>query len=306
MNKKIKKQKVILLFIVILVVIIILPTFSRYIYNNIKESYLNSKQFYFTSDLLNVNNNKVSFSNWGGNTVYSFEFNVNSKLNELTKVNYDMNYELTCTIVEKDKATLFIDSENGNSTEGKEDGTVKIERSILSSQNTDPVKVYIRPKQKLPLNTSLTLKLKAVTTEPYKKEILATVKIIIGITDTDYTIVDSVNSEYAVLNLVNSNKDTTTIKISYDPDKIRIDLTDELFDLNNLVSNLTDLNSKQWTRTLDSTQKYIKEVKFYLKGQSSKKIKFYKIDRTIDYTYPNTDENSYSFNNGSILKIMME
>ena len=131
MNKKIKKQRVILLFIVILVVIIILPTFSRYIYNNIKESYLNSKQFYFTSDLLNVNNNKVSFSNWGGNSVYSFEFNVNSKLNELTKVNYDMNYELTCTIVEKDKATLFIDSENGNSTEGKEDGTIKIERSIL-------------------------------------------------------------------------------------------------------------------------------------------------------------------------------
>ena len=217
-----------------------------------------------------------------------------------------MNYELTCTIVEKDKATLFIDSENGNSTEGKEDGTIKIERSILSSQNTDPVKVYIRPKQKLPLNTSLTLKLKAVTTEPYKKEILATVKIIIGITDTDYTIVDSVNSEYAVLNLVNSNKDTTTIKISYDPDKIRIDLTDDLFNLNNLVSNLTDINSKQWTRTLDSAQKYIKEVKFYLKGQSSKKIRFYKIDRTIDYTYPNTDENSYSFNNGSILKIKME
>ena len=269
MNKKIKKQRIILLFIVILVVIIILPTFSRYIYNNIKESYLNSKQFYFTSDLLNVNNNKVSFSNWGGSVTYVLEFDINSKLNELTKVNYDMNYELTCTIDEKDKATLFIGSENGDSTEGKEDGTITIKRSISSAQNTDTVKLYIKPKQKLPLN-------------------------------------NSVNSEYAVLNLVNSNKDTTTIKISYDPDKIRIDLTDDFFDLNNLVTNLTDFNTKQWTRTLDSSKKYIKEVKFYLKGQSSKKIKFYKIDRTIDYTYPNTDENSYSFNNGSILKIMME
>lgn len=306
MNKKIKKQRVILLFIVILVVIIILPTFSRYIYNNIRENYLNSKQFYFTSDLLNVNNNKVSFSNWGGSVTYVLKFDINSKLNELTKVNYDMNYELTCTIDEKDKATLFIGSEDGDSTEGKEDGTITIKRSITSAQNTDTVKLYIKPKQKLPLNNSVNLTLKAATTEPYKKEIFAKVKIVAGLTETDYTIEDSVNSEYATLNLVNSNKDVSTIKISYDPAKIRIDLTDDFFDLNNLVTNLTDFNTKQWTRTLDSSKKYIKEVKFYLKGQSSKKIKFYKIDRTIDYTYPNTDENSYSFNNGSILKIMME
>lgn len=302
MNKKIKtkRKKLILLLIVILVGIIILPTFSRYIYNNVRENYLNSKQFYFTSNLLTINNSKISLSNWGGSSDYILELNINSKLNELTKVDYDINYELTCIIEEKDKATLFLDSESGLSTEGKEDGTIKTTRNVLKEGNTDTIKLYIKPKERFSMGQSINLKIKAVTTEPYKKEISATISVIVGLNETDYTIEDSVNSEYAMLKLVNSKKDESILKIAYDPTKVRIDLTDDFFDLDNLVTELTDSSLKQWTRTLDSTQKYIKEVKFYLKGQSSKNIRFYKIDRTIDYTYPNTNGKE------SVLKITTE
>lgn len=299
MNKN-KNKKIILLLIVILVVIMIIPTFSRYIYNNIRENYLNSKQFYFTSNLLTINNSKISLSNWGGSSDYILELNIKSKLNELTKVNYDINYELTCTLEEKDKATLYLDSENGMSTEGKEDGTIKMVRKVLKESNIDTIKIYLKPNEKFSVGQSITLKIKAVTTEPYKKEISATINVIVGLNETDYTIEDSVNSEYAILKLVNTQNENAKIKISYNPEKVRIDLTDDFFELNNLVTELTDFSSKQWTRTLDSNQKYIKEVKFYLKCKASKNIRFYKIDRTIDYTYPNMTGDK------SVLKITTE
>ena len=303
MNKE-KINKLLCFFLLIFVICIISTTLGRYLYNTIRENYLTSKEFYFNSELLNVLDNKVSFSNWGGDSVYYLEFNIKSKLNNLTKIDYDLKYNFTCVINEKDKVTVSLGSEDGMSTQNN--GKIETERTISKSQNVDVIKLYIKPNSKIAKDEKITLKLKALTNEPYKKEISATVDIVVGNSELDYTIEDSVNNEYAILNIVNTKADKEIVNITYDYNLVRIDLTDTLFDSKNLVSSLSDSSENEWQRTLDSTKKYITGVRFKLKGNEAKKIKFYKIDRTKDYTYPNSDENSYSFINGSLLKINLE
>ena len=97
MNKK-KINKLLCFFLLIFIICIISTTLGRYLYNTIRENYLTSKEFYFNSELLNVLDNKVSFSNWGGDSVYYLEFNIKSKLNNLTKIDYDLKYNFTCVI----------------------------------------------------------------------------------------------------------------------------------------------------------------------------------------------------------------
>ena len=303
MNKK-KINKLLCFFLLIFVICIISTTLGRYLYNTIRENYLTSKEFYFNSELLNVLDNKVSFSNWGGDSVYYLEFNIKSKLNNLKKIYYYLKYNFTCFINEKDKVTVSLGSEDGMSTQNN--GKIETERTISKSQNVDVIKLYIKPNSKIAKDEKITLKLKALTNEPYKKEISATVDIVVGNSELDYTIEDSVNNEYAILNIVNTKVDKEIVNITYDYNLVRIDLTDTLFDSKNLVSSLSDSSENEWQRTLDSTKKYITGVRFKLKGNEAKKIKFYKIDRTKDYTYPNSDENSYSFINGSLLKINLE
>lgn len=50
-KRKINKKKIILV-IIILLVIIAIPTFGRYVYNNIRDTYLKSMNFSFSSNLL--------------------------------------------------------------------------------------------------------------------------------------------------------------------------------------------------------------------------------------------------------------
>ena len=99
-NKKknvIKSLKIAIIIIIILLFIGI-PVFGRYIYNSIKDAYLDSKEFYFTSDTLTVNSPTYSLTNWGGNDEYNFEINIYSQKNILNRVKYDLNYTLTCEI----------------------------------------------------------------------------------------------------------------------------------------------------------------------------------------------------------------
>lgn len=242
MNKK-KINKLLCFFLLIFVICIISTTLGRYLYNTIRENYLTSKEFYFNSELLNVLDNKVSFSNWGGDSVYYLEFNIKSKLNNLTKIDYDLKYNFTCVINEKDKVNVSLGSEDGMSTQNN--GKIETERTISKSQNVDVIKLYIKPNSKIAKDEKITLKLKALTNEPYKKEISATVDIVVGNSELDYTIEDSVNNEYAILNIVNTKADKEIVNITYDYNLVRIDLTDTLFDSKNLVSSLSDSSENE-------------------------------------------------------------
>ena len=79
MRKKKKLNKVkIVVAVFIIMMIIAGAVFGRYVYNGIREAYFTSKEFYFTSDLLTLDNATYQYENWGGVDAYDINFDENS------------------------------------------------------------------------------------------------------------------------------------------------------------------------------------------------------------------------------------
>ena len=94
--------------IVFLVIILIVTcsVFGRYIYYQAREAYFTSKAFYFTSDLLTLDNATYQYENWGGVDTYEINFDLYSYENTLLRLDYDLEYALSCETPDTDKITL--------------------------------------------------------------------------------------------------------------------------------------------------------------------------------------------------------
>lgn len=95
--KRLRKLKISII-IVIIGLMIAISVFGRYVYNNAREAYFLAEQFYFSSDILTVNNPNYTYTNWGGASVYEIEFELHSYVNELTKIDYDLGYTVSCSL----------------------------------------------------------------------------------------------------------------------------------------------------------------------------------------------------------------
>lgn len=104
-RKRINKLKISILLIVVIITITI-TAFGRYIYNNIREAYFQAEQFYFSSDILTVNGSNYKYTNWGGLSVYEIQFELRSYVNQMIKLDYDLNYTVTCTTTDTDKIKI--------------------------------------------------------------------------------------------------------------------------------------------------------------------------------------------------------
>ena len=104
-RKKLNKLKVSIV-IIIVVLMIAITVFGRYIYNSAREAYFQAEQFYFTSDILTVNGSNYTYNNWGGSSVYKIEFELQSYTNELAKLDYDLEYTVTCSTSDTDKVRI--------------------------------------------------------------------------------------------------------------------------------------------------------------------------------------------------------
>lgn len=104
-GRKLNKVKVaIVAFITIMLIAI--ASFGRYVYNNIKEAYFTSKEFYFTSDLLTLDNATYQYEDWGGVDTYEINFDLYSYANTLLRLDYDLDYSVSCETSDTDKVTL--------------------------------------------------------------------------------------------------------------------------------------------------------------------------------------------------------
>lgn len=104
-TKKINKVKIgIVIFLIVLT--ITFAVFGRYVYNNIREAYFTSKEFYFTSDLLTLDNATYQYENWGGVDAYEINFDLYSYANTLLRLDYDLNYAVSCDTPDSDKVSL--------------------------------------------------------------------------------------------------------------------------------------------------------------------------------------------------------
>ena len=102
-KRKLNKLKVSIV-IIFLILTIAITVFGRY--NTAREAYFASKQFYFSSDILTVDGSEYQYTNWGGTDVYAIEFELYSYTNQLTKLDYPLNYTITCSTSDSDKVKL--------------------------------------------------------------------------------------------------------------------------------------------------------------------------------------------------------
>ena len=268
-SKKINKLKVgIIVFLVILVFSIVV--FGRYIYNTALEAYFSARQFYFSSDILTLSGASHTYDNWGGVGEYEIVFNLNSYNNELSKLDYDLNYTVTCESLSTSKISCSIEGTEGQTTAN---GT------IYATTNTSTVTVLVNPLTQKDEGETVKLKVTARTEEPYQKEISCTYSLYIKLPEGNtYSIEDVAGRDYAILKLVNRSVSGIPAILEFDPNILRLDLNDEIYaDSDKLISvETTTISGKQ----------YINTIVFEMEKESAKNVKFYKVDKSQNYTYP--------------------
>lgn len=269
MKLKITKKKMVIFIILLLIVLIPLPTFSRYIYNNVRDLYLKSRNFSFSSNLLTNMGKTYRYSNWSGVDNYEIDFQLYSYESELSLFKYEgegLSYNITCELDDETKATAHVQSVEASSTESG---------YIPNLNNIKDVKIFLTPNGILEKGDTVRLTVKASTETPYKKQISATFVIRVTGQSITYSIEDSPNSIYATLKLVNTKNTVNQIKIEFDPKKVLIDTSDEYY--TNKISE---------TSQAISGVDYVNSITFNMEAEESKNIIFYKTDQTQDYTYP--------------------
>ena len=276
MKKKLNKFKVSIVVIIVLLVFGI-TVFGRYIYNSAREAYLTAQQFYFSSNILTVNGSNYQYENWGGSGTYAIEFELYSYLNSISKLDYDLGYTVTCSTSDTDKIRIGINSDDVNAPTTLTD-------AIPASTNTSQVGIFVTPIAEIEKNESVKIQVTASTSVPYQKTISCefTLKAVTQGENT-YLIQDAVNQEYAILSLTCVNDSGAQVTLEFDPSKLRIDMNDEVY-----INRVVD---EDVTVTIDG-KSYVKKFIFNIDAETTKNVKFYKVDKTENYTYPGVQATS--------------
>lgn len=291
-NKKIKKIKLITcLVIIILLTIFLITVLARYITNSINNHLMESKEFYFYSDKLKEDVQDYQIDNWSGVEDYTITINMNSMENNLKKASYDIPYSITYSCSDNIICQL-------NKTEG----------IIYSSTNSDYFTIKITPNTIMENGDKAWVKIYVKSDAEYKKELKAEFKFVVGKENVSYQIDDEENSNYFELNITNTQSyyivsetfdsykvgqriDVNTylalsdekkqkcysgeITIKFDPTKVQIDMTDKNY---LKAKNIKTININGY--------KYINEITVNVDALSSENLRFYKTDKTKDYSYP--------------------
>ena len=290
-RKKISKKKVIIL-VVSLMLVFGATTYGRYIYEGIKNYYLNTKKFYFNSDKLSESNAYYQLDNWSGVDPVTITFNMDSKKNNILasplNIEYDISYEC---------------SNNVTCTSTKDSGL------IMSNVNTDYFTITMTPNVAMRNGDSIWLEVTTEATSPYEKTLSGTFIINVGEIGLSYEIIDAVGSPYLDFNITNTldyykvieafdsysvgdrieiseylslpeadrpKCTSALITLTFDPNLFRLDMTSDAF----LQSVRTT------TSTMLDGYDYINSVTFRTDAVSSNSIRFYKLNTNNNYTYP--------------------
>lgn len=267
-RKKINKK--IIIIIIIIIAVLTIPAFARYTYNTAKDMYLASKSFYFTSDLLGENKN---YTNWGGAEPFVINFELYSYDNEYRKTEENVEASIKANITSGD-ATCYIETDSKTSNKGSQSAEIS-ETIKTNNGNKIKVKVYIVPNKNLVSGSVINIKITAKSILPYAKTLSSTIKLTALAEMGKFEIKDEVGRNYAILNI--SNYQQKNVVLSFDPNIIRIDS-------NNTIFNTVNLEKDIETTKIDNVD-YINKITIQQSKESSKNIKFYKVDKNNDYTY---------------------
>lgn len=302
-NKKYKKKQIIILALIVLCLLSFVIIFGRYVTNTINNFFVRSKEFYFYSDKLSEDNSVYQVDNWSGVDDYVITINMNSNNNNIEAATYDIGYNISYTC-----------SDNAICQLSKTSGT------ILASTNSDFFNLTITPNTQLSTGDRVVVEVEVNSTAPYKKTLKGKFTLVVGKEKLSYQITDDEQSPYMILSMTNTLS-YYTVKEAFGSftvgQKIDIDtylaLTDEEkkkcysaivrieFDPNEILFDVTNsayADATNITTTTIGGKTYISGFTISIDAISSREIRFYKVDVSQDYTYPN--------NNNSIVTITSE
>lgn len=274
-----------------LIIFIVTSTYGRYIYYELKDYYLATKNFYFNSDKLTLHKTTYQVENWSGVDTYVIPFYLNSYKNNLEACDSDIEYDIE-----------YVCSTNVNCSLNKTSGT------IFSNNNTDNLVATLSPVTSLSEGDQAFIEIKATSTSPYEKEISARFVLNVLTIGLSYEIIDESNRPYLNFDITNTldyyviseafgsyavgdriDFDTFNSLSAAEKSKCRSALITLTFDPNVVV---LDLTSPAYLRAIDQTTttidgyQYINSLTFNIDPISSEIVKFYKVDATRNYTYP--------------------
>ena len=289
MRRKLNKLKISIV-VILVVLALTITVFGRYIYNSIREAYFAAEQFYFSSDILTVNGAKYQYNNWSGQEEYQIQFDLYSYESEWAKIDYDLKYTLSCSTTSSDKVECSI-NEGTQTTDDVENGIVTGEGTIPGSNssvdptNTSVVTIKVKPKVTISEDDTIKVYVTASTSEPYQKTISCefSLKSETG-GKISYSIEDVENREYALLKLICPGE-SAVVELGVDPTELRIDSNDEVYINRDKTAGSTE------TITINGKQ-YVKKIVFNMPAETTKYVKFYKVDKSLNYTYPSGDAES--------------
>ena len=293
---KSSKHKWLVILLILLPLFLIGTSTGRYLYANVRDFYLASKNFYFNSDKLDDPIARFQIDNWSAVDDYPIIFNMNSYANNKKFAKTDITY----TVQYRCSTNLSCQSSANSGT-------------IPANTHTSSFTVTLTPVGTFHDGDEAWLEVTASSTAPYEKTISGRFVLKVGKMGIYYEIVDKVNQPYFDLNITNtldyyvvktafgnyavgtkidintylglSSTDqakcaSATIDLSFNPNVVLLDITNENY-LKNIGTTTTTINSYD----------YINGFTFKVDALSSAVVRFYKVDTTQNYTYP--------FNNNS-------
>lgn len=287
----IKNKKRILLFLLIFA--ILLPggiTLSKYIAKSIKNYILESNNFFFNSDKLTEDGINYEINNWGGSDSIQIQFQLNNYKNNILSSESDITYSINATC----DSSIICSLDNNNGI-------------IYKNEKIDNVTLTINPTRIFNDGESININVTATSSSPYVKELSASFKITVGKRGISYEITDEEDSPYLIFSITNSNN-LYKVKENFDTysigDILSVDVYLKLSDVNKLkcYCTLVTLSFDPNYVVIDTTQSllknadyqetsvngvnYINRVTFDVDAMTSKEIRFYKKNISINYTYP--------------------
>lgn len=258
-------------------------SYAKYASQSIWDYYLKSKGFYFNSDYLSIDEQKNIDNLWDGNSV---KFNLRNNLNQKIITEYDINYEVICEIIGEAGAHIACKL-NGSES----DTLTGVLSSISACKNTknDGIDVSEYKKSECELGgyewiyeianneiyfdivktdenyeiNDIVIKIIASSTSPFKKTITGSFNLHkINSVDGEITMNYNDFSSYARLILTNTFETNKCVKLSWNPEKVVI-----------------DLNTEEYPLYVINENNYINEVKFNINSNDNKKFIYYKKDK---------------------------
>ncbi len=292
MLKRLGKYKIVIIGMCIILFSIFAITLAKYVKLDFHSYFLNAKHFYFTSNRLKKDSPVYLVNNWSGVGSFNISFDLLSEKNSYVYTDYDIPYTVTYSCPNDVVCTL-----------DKPSGTIY----HTSLTHSDTVTLSVNPTRNYAENERLTITITANSVSPYQEEISASFQYVVGKQGVTYQIEDETNRPYMIFKVTNAINYCTVIEafstysiddlipnevyrtlsdtdkakcvgedisISFNPNTIFIDTTDNLID------------ASTYTTTTISGTAYINSLDFNVAPVSTVAIKFYKVNPSLNYTYP--------------------